>query len=390
MLKQKFLVVNPCMSLITHHVHNTKYRTYDPADIVKRPTFLYVNPSGLHDLEPIVNIGAKVVKNLSIEQITLNIKGALTNSQLATLSTMLSKKNGEVLHSEFNFPVYEFNKVFQLSSGLLRSYSSIIVGKSETNSNAWSKEEIGVASAAVSIDIALVAPCPDEIANSPVRYLLEYMGKIFALRELNKSGEWLGVKNEEITDALKIFSWEQDTIPVVIRSPMFQTWCKKAYAWIPNDGNKQVVTSYEINALRKALINWVSKPSKKCIVLYVDSVVINNEAIQMFENGFGSNYEIKCIYPNTQISSAIDILSGAYGAIVYSGKNSIDRWGTIWALPKGAIIWEIQAEIEPSLDLYSVAIASGLDHNFYIIPRSTPTPNIINTCLLYTSDAADE
>jgi hypothetical protein len=377
MLKQKFLVINPCMSLITHHVHSSKYRTYDPANIVKKPTFMYVNPSGLHDLEPIVNIGATVAKTLTLDSLSLVPKGTLTESQSTTLLTMLSKKKGDLLFSEFKFPIYEFNNVFQLSTGLLRSYSSIILGKSEENSKAWSKEEIGVASASVSIDVGLVAPCPDEIANSPVRYLLEYMGKILVLRDLHRDGEWLGVKNAEITDALKIFSWDQQTIPVVIRSPMFQTWCKKAYAWIPNDGNKQRVTSLEVSALRRALTNWISEPSKKTIVIYVDNSVIDNACVEMFEKLLNGLYEIKCIYPSTSVSSAINMLYGAYGVIVYGGKNNIEHWGTIWALPIGARVWEIQAEIEPALDLYSVANVCGLDHNFHIIPRLKPTLSTI-------------
>ena len=377
MLKQKFLVVNPCMSLITHHVHNTNFRTYDPTDIVKRPTFLYINPSGLHDLEPIVNIKAKTVKTLTLESLSLGLKGTLTDAQLVTLLTMLSKKQGDTLFPESKFPIYEFDNVFQLSSGLIRTYSSIIVGNSEVNSNAWSKEEIGVASAAVSVNVGLIAPCPDEIANSPVRYLLEYMGKIFALRELNKDGEWLGVKSEEISDALKIFSWEQETLPLVIRTPMFQTWCKKAYAWVPNNTNNRIVSSAEIGALRRGLTNWSPTSTKKTIVVYVGKT-INNSCVEMLEKLLHEKYEINIIYPTTQISTAINLLCGAYGAIVYGGKNSIEHWGTLWALPKGAKIWEIQAEVDPCLDLYSVAVASELDHNLHIIPRVNLNNSDIN------------
>lgn len=369
MFKQKFLVVNPCMSLITHHVHMTKYRTYDPKDIVEKPAFLYVNPTGLHDLNPIININAPVVKTFVVPSTTLEINGTLTAAQRTTLLTMLSKKEKTltdgIIHKEYKLPIYEFDNVFELSTGLLRTYSSIIVGNTQSSAEAWSKEHVSVAAAAVPIDVGLVAHCPDEIANNPVRYLLEYMGKILALREIC-DGEWLGVKSQQITDALKIFRWDKDEIPVVARTQAFNTLCKKAYAWLPQDGAKAFVTPIEINALRKALINWSPSPNSKRIVLYVDGKWITDATVEMFEKVLS----VSCIYPTTEISLAMNLLDGAWGAIVYGDK---ERWGTIWGLPVGARVWEIQPEVESSLELYQVCNASQLKHRFHIVPRATAT-----------------
>jgi hypothetical protein len=384
MLRQKFFIVNPCMSLITHHVHNTSYRTYDPADIVSKPVLMYVNPSGLHDLNPEINIIEPIVKSYSIPSFPLNIKGSLTSQQSTTLFTMLSKdsdivlKNGVNLYNEFKIPIYEFKNVFQLSTGLLRTYSSILVGTSQACSNAWSKEEVSIAAASVCIDIGLVAPCPDEIANNPVRYMLEYMGKIFALRKLNPKGEWLGVKDSNIVDALKLFTWENDTIPVVVRTPAFQTWCKKAYAWLPQDDSHALVTSVEIAALREALYEWSPTPTKNTIIIYVDNNWITDTSVELFEKALKPFYNVSCIYSTTQLSIAIQMLNGAQGIITYSGKNSIHRWGTLWALPLNAFIWEIQPETEPSLDLHHLSSVSGLHHNLHIVPRTTATSNDIN------------
>ena len=379
MLRQKFQVVNPCMSLITHHVHMTKYRTYDPGDVVAKPVYMYVNPSGLHDLNPEINITAPIVKTFVVAPIILEFQGSISVQQRTTLLTMLSKdrevplSEKSLLTSEFKLPVYEFENVFQLSTGLLRTYSSIIVGNSQACSDAWSKEEVSIASASVSVDVGLIAPCPDEIAENPVRYLLEYMGKIFALRKIAPTGEWLGVKDLKIMNALKLFSWQQETIPVVIRTPAFQTWCKKAYAWLPQDKEKGLVTSIEIDALREALIDWAPLPTRKRIVLYVDDVWITDNSIEMFEKLLNPSFEFVCIYPTTHLSMAISILNGATAAITYSGKDSINRWGTLWALPSTASIWEIQPEVEPSLDLYHVSKSSKLVHKLHIVPRSTAT-----------------
>jgi len=134
----------------------------------------------------------------------------------------------------------------------------------------------------------------------------------------------------------------------------------------------------EVAALREALQDWSHSPAKKLVVLYVDGVWINDSSVEMFEKLLAPMYNISCIYPDTQVSVAIPMLLGASGVVVYSGKDSIQRWGTIWALPLKAFVWEIQPEIEPSLDLYHLSTVSGLNHNLHIVPRSTATVNDIN------------
>jgi hypothetical protein len=374
MLRQKFLVVNPCMNLITHHVHMSEYRTYDPQDVVEKPIYMYVNPSGIHDLRPDMSLSPFVSK--MIPSVPFFLKGSLSQTQKATLLTMRSKKldrpliEAAPLLDEFKLPLYEFKNVFQTATGLPRTYSSILIGQTQTASNAWSNESVSIASASVPIELGLIAPCPDEIANNPVRYLLEYMGKILVLRQLGK-GEWLGVQDPKITEALNLFAWEEETLPVVVRSPSFQTWCKKAYAWLPQDGLRGVVSSIEIAALRAAVYGWLPNPEGRRIVFIMDDNWITDSTVDMFEKRI-PNLESSCIYKTTEISTAISLMKGAWAVVVYGG--SIERWGTLWALPEKAYIWEIQPEIAPSLELYQVATAASLQHRFHIVPRGTPTP----------------
>ena len=386
MLRQKFLVINPCMTLITHHVHSSGYRTYDPTDVVEKPTYMYVNPSGIHDLNPITSFVTKPYKAVECMTCPLTLKGTITSAQKATLLTMLSKDldaplvDGGATYTNFTLPLYNFKNVFQLPTGLLRTYTSILVGPSMAAANAWSNEEVSITSASVPIEVGLVAPCPDVIAKSPVRYLLEYMGKIFVLRASAsdaKKGEWLGAKIPEIMEALKVFTWDEDVIPVIERTPNFQSWCKKAYTWMSEDGNKALVTRAEIEALREALYGWTENTVKRRVVCIVDDVWITDSVVTALENALNPSIELSCIYSKTSISSKIALMNGAWGLIVYGGRNSVERWGCLWALPKNAYVWEVQAEIAPSLELYQTSVNASLNHRFHIVPRSTPTQNDI-------------
>jgi hypothetical protein len=52
LLKKKFVVANPSLSLKTMHVHTSEVRDYNPLDPIDKPFYLYLDPTGLHDLEP--------------------------------------------------------------------------------------------------------------------------------------------------------------------------------------------------------------------------------------------------------------------------------------------------------------------------------------------------
>ena len=54
-LRQKFRIVNPALSLRTIHVHKSQIRSYDPKDIVDRPVYMFVDPTGIHELNPLTD-----------------------------------------------------------------------------------------------------------------------------------------------------------------------------------------------------------------------------------------------------------------------------------------------------------------------------------------------
>ncbi len=48
MLRKKFLIVNPALSLKTYHLQLSNLRAYDPEAVVDRPCYMYVDPTGIH------------------------------------------------------------------------------------------------------------------------------------------------------------------------------------------------------------------------------------------------------------------------------------------------------------------------------------------------------
>ena len=378
MLRQKFLIVNPCMNLVTHHVHMSGIRDYDPLDIVEKPIYMHIHPTGIHDLNP-DRVLTKPETVLTVPQVPLKIRGPMTDSQRATFLKMSKAAD----FPEAAVPIYRFNNVFQTHTGLLHTYSSILIGKSAAAADAWSSMELAVTSACVEVGTALVAPYPDGM--SATEYLLNYMGKIFVLREKAPDGEWLGTDEPAHREALELFSWNQEEIPVIKRNPNFKAWCEKAVAWLPCDNPR--ITGQEVAALRGAVKGWESRPAEKRLVCIFDHTWVTEGFADALEKRLDPTMKISCIYPGTSISSAAQTLKGAWGTIVLGGKGAVERWGLTWILPTGAKVWEVQLESDPSLELYKLCAAASLEHNLCIVARARPMPKDIENFTATIGDA---
>lgn len=389
MLKQRFLVVNPCMSLYTHHVHTSGIRNYDPSDIIDKPVLMYLNPTGIHDLRPDIQISVAPKMTITDEATPLRLEGPLKDSQLQTFVTMVGKtwpsiaERAEIPTTKI--PIYEFDNVSQTHEGLLHTYNSIIVGNSKTAADAWAKSEISAVSAHIDIPVALVAYCPDQVLASSARYMLQYLGKILVLNDL-VPGEWMASKKGGSVEALKLFVWPGETIPVIERVPGYQVWCRKAYAWLPQDGFAAMPTRAEISALRKGLLYWNAEPAdKKRIVCILDPVYVTTEFANRLEELVGHSIEISYIYETTSLASRVALLRGAMGVVVQGMRAGFDQWGLLWTLPVGAKVWDIQGEMEPTIEVVQLCEVANLKHSLHIVPRNAPMGSylkpIVESCL---------
>jgi hypothetical protein len=375
MFRQKFLVVNPALNLVTHHVHNSGIRNYDPADIVEKPVLMYVHPSGVHDLRPVLAFNQKPIHTYMVEKIPLHLNGSYTSNQYATCMKMLSKAEVDTPPA-YKAPIYEFSNVFQTASGLLRTHTDILIGPSKKSNSIWAEAELSVTAACVAVDVALVAYLSDEMAADPVKYMYYYLGKIIALHKLSGGvGEWLA--SENMVETMHLFSWNKEEMPLISRNKHYETWCRKAYAWLPQEND--AITRVEVEGLRTMLNGGWQRTidAKKRYVCVID----DHWVTEAFTEGLEASAAVSCLYPSTSVSTAVSLLRGASDVVIFGRKNTISRWGLFWALPEDARVHEIQLEIEPSLDIYSMCQVAELKHILHIVPRLKAAPKDIKTCL---------
>ena len=363
MLKQKFTVANPCMSLVTHHLHLCDYRTYEPTDIIYRPAIMYLSPTGVHDLKPelvLPGLPQEIIKEAAF----------LPSPQSSTFQTMIAKKHEEfkdrVYIGERSIPLHTYENVKVTKDGLVQTYGSILVGKSKIVSDLWSDTEMSILAPCIDIDVGLIAFCPDEVAKDPWLYAAQYLGKIFYLREKFGSGEFLGNDLAPIREMLQQFSWNRVEVPVISREAGFMGFCRKAHVWYAQEGLKDMPTATEVAALRRNLVSpWKNVASER-IVFLADSAWVTPSFVETIQKRLGSKYECRLVTTRS-VETIAETLKGALGLVSFTGNSALYA---SWLLSSKSFVFEIQPDSEPSIDIQQFCNVAKVTHYLQGVPRA--------------------
>lgn len=380
LFKKKFLVANPALTLKTYHLHGSGVRGYDPRNIVDKPVFLYIQPTGLHDMRPVVAL--PVTKQLSLAPIERRVKGPLSVAQARTFCSMVKRSTDDKVILDMDqpnlwspppVPLLRTTDTFYTRDGLAYTYDTLLVGKTTAAADAWAHSRVSYLAASMQIDDGMIAPLSDAVATNPGRYVLEYLSKVFLLRNEFKahSGEFWCSRRAECAETLRMFSWPNKEIPVLSRDENQQTWCSSAAMWPHQDTLPEYVSKEEIGALRSALGlgGWVSTIQEKRLVIVVDDKWLTQEVAETIEKQIGMT--VKLLWADrTSLQTSLSTLCGAWGVLLSKG-STLAAWS--WVLPHGAYVWELQSEMEPSAVLLHTASAAELEHRLTIVPKGTPT-----------------
>lgn len=378
MLRAKFLVVNPSLTLKTHHLHTSEIRSYDPKDIVDKAMYLYIDPTGLNDMTPIFS--PKVSQTVTTASFARAVAG-MKPAHLKTFCTMVTK--GEKYSYTYGSPnlftpdpisIYEADNVFQMPTGLAYTYSSLYVGKSKAGSEAWNKSHISGLSPSLAVDVGLIAPLPDEYVKNSALYVLYYLSNILLLRErAGGYGEFWSPRAKSFLSALQLFNWQRKEVPVLPRDDGFQVWCKKGYIMLPTDNT--YITREQIAALRQAiLVSWQPTSQKKCVI-FQDDLYCTREFINEIEPKL-VGYDVKVIWANSETYT-----QALLGADIIIVAGDVTRWGWIWLAPKNAHVIQIQNEMEPDGECLHLAAACEQRHSLCLAPKGKLQKGLVDYVL---------
>lgn len=393
MLRKKFLVVNPALSLKTYHYQLSGIRTYDPQDIVDKPAYMHVDPTGIHDMKPILDLSQFNMPNGKKELVAFNRElNAVQPKVLNIFTKMLERKNKYTWtatdtnkEQAQTIQYYKYKNVFQTYQGLVYSYDTLYVGKSTKSKEAWTKSRMSCMSPAYGVKKCYIAPYDEEETKTKEGYLLNYISKILMTWEVDgfssTPGEFFGPQNKDDVNILDMFNWRNQHMSIIPYSENTQVFCQEAiqYPWADNID----IRVENINALRTALKdNWISTVSlntssnKPIWIVMVDEKYITSDMVHNLEEKY-QTFDFKVLYhERTTTDRCVDKIKGASGYICYGGSDSITKWGYTWVLPTKANVVEIQNEMDPCGDLAHLCGASDLKYNMIVIPK-TPNDNIM-------------
>jgi hypothetical protein len=371
MLKHRFTVINPCLSMKTWHFHASDVRTYNKQDIVDRPILHYVHPSGFHDLQPILQLSP--IAQITPSSLSRQIRGggathwiSQHNRTIQTGQTPLKLSHDNPLTPSKEL-ILAASNCFQTPGGLAFDRSRMFIGPSQTAQRLWSDSATSSLTPTLACEKALVVPWPAGADDSREIYVLKYLSKVLQLLPPASQGwEFFCPEKKEVVEALETFEWAADKLPVLRHEEDMLVWCKEAIIMAPSDN--ACFLAEDVAALRKALKAWKDTPTivnRPRIVIVEDGEVLHDGLVRSLEDVLEKAFDVRVVYSvRTSAHRMADVFTGAWGVIC---KGSLEACGWNWMLPVGAFVFEVAsaaASASTYVDALNLSAAAGLEHRF--------------------------
>jgi len=380
MLRQKFLVINPALSMKTWHFHSSGVRTYDKLDVIERSVFHYIQPSGFHDLNPVFSFSKEEIhRSFKPSSFFRPVRGNGATSWLISANQKdsenclkLENANTLVLSEEM---VISVKNCFETPGGLVFDKNRLLIGKAIRSQKLWSKTIMTATTPSLDCERGLVAPWPEGAETSRELYIVKYLSKVLQLVPENSQGitaaqkaamdgwEFFCPEKKDIVEALESFQWRTGKLPVIKHEEDIVIWCKEARILLPSENS--CVLLEDMAALRKSVRQWTPDVEKFTdgklrIVIVEDGKVITAEISQKLEEALEENYDVKVVYPErTSSHRMVSVLNGSWGTVSGGGWGAC---GWNWLMPLGAYVFEASSAGDRAG--MEVSSASSLEHRY--------------------------
>jgi hypothetical protein len=353
MMKQKFLVSNPSQTLKTYHVHSSDIRNYAKSDVIEAPVFHYVQPSAVNDLQA----------EFKLPKVKPSVLKRIPRGSAASINAWkksLNKDWSEVFTPNAEQCIRVDRQCFQTIDGLVFDSEKMYIGETASSKVLWNNSKIHGLMPTLGVGCALVVPWPVGADKSKEVYCLSYLSKVLRLWD-SEPGEFFGSEEPAFEQVLQLFTWNQDTLPIITREENSLIWCKSAVGFCYQDNP---VLKEDMDALRKYMRGWVGEISGRKIVIMEDGILLTTPLVLEIEKSLeAAGYDVKVVYPSkTSMERLVDVFSGAWGVVAGCGMLSV---GWNWMLPVGANVFEVNSSETIGIEISS---AAGLNH--YFVSRS--------------------
>jgi hypothetical protein len=368
MLRAKFVVVNPSQTLRTWHFHASDVRTYSKTDVIDRPVFHYVQPTGIHELEPIlVAPPGTTVKPATLLRPVRGPAAARWASLAGSESWKPSSTNPLTPAPE---TILDLKDCFMTPEGLVYDRKAMYVGPAICAREKWGSAGVSGLLPSVECERVSCVPWPSDFDGSREDYVVRFLSKVLRLggggggdAASPRCSEFYCPESKEILDALQVFKWPGARQPVIKHEQDGQVWCRSARALLVSDNTAPLTE--DIDALRGAVVSWLPQAQPQPRIVIVEDETespLTPKFTVALEEALENRFDVRVVYPGrTSPERMVDMLRGAWGVVVGAGDQK--RCGWNWVLPRGARVFEMVGRSAPTFGL-ELSAAAGLEHRF--------------------------
>jgi hypothetical protein len=383
-LRNKFKIVNPALSLKTIHVHASEIRNYEKTDIVDRSVYMFVEPSGLHELHPLTTWSGWAGEPVAYEALDRPLK-ATTAKHLNMFCSQMNRDpafvwaanglNSYLPPSGQDRPIEINGGAFVSPSGLVYRHTDIYVGETDIQKAAWSDNRLSHLMASYNVESMMAFQLDPTWIQEPALFALYYLSKVIQQNKKTPNSSFWCKKTNGLLAAIQLFKWEKAAGRLLEYSDQTQVFAQNVVGRTCH-GTRPVKA--DIDAMREAMDGkWqstVSLTQKKCVIVQ-DTYHMENDFIKSLSEKFkDAGYQVDYVWAHSDATHFAIALSGASLVVLSSSVKNIKHpsWAWLWLAPVECKVLELQEEREPSDLLVHLSAASGLEWTLLQYPRSTP------------------
>jgi len=382
-MRNKFKIVNPAFSLRTIHVHKSEYRTYDKTNIVDTPVYVFIEPSGIHELNPITSWDSWTTGLVAHKPLDRPLK-ATNNKMLGIFCSQMNRDPSFVWSVDgtnaYNAPANQDHIIdisggaFVSPSGLVYKHTNLYVGNTETQKKIWSENKISHLMPAQLTPAMMCFPLETDWLTQPSLYTLYYLSKVVKQHVLTPEASFWCKKSDLLLPSFRLFKWKEPRGHLIEFNEQSQAFAKKV---VGNTSHTVRIMPADVDALRSAFFGgWKEVPSDDNVLAIIgDTVHLTDKLLRaLAEAAQEADLTVRVVLPGADAACFAEALNGASRVIVSTSAKTIKTptWAWSWLTPKGCKILELQEDREPSDGLLHLCAAGGMEWTLLQYPRSTP------------------
>ena len=342
MLRQRFVLCNPSLTLKTYHLHESGIRNHNKRDAIRSDVYINLVPTYLIDTkQEAVPSGPHTC--LCNELVTFDIQSSSLSNEI-TYCTMLEKDGRykwrasvENTYFEPAIPVYRWKNAAVTPNGLVYEPYTIYTGKQVDNYPYWRGSTVDLFTPFQRREKMVAIPLPDtNLFRHPDTYVLYYLARALRIiKEHPGTSFWL-----PSIWATHVSPWTtgENAVPFEER---ISVWADEVVGCVPGPFE---LGREDIQVLRAGLPSWTHSAIRRKAVFVTDDVMTPSFLQEWVMPWFHqqSTWDIRMVSD----MDSYDSIVGASLCVVGGGTSTSTRWAKLWALPIGCRVIEFQQELD--------------------------------------------